>query len=130
MLAGSALILVAVFAVAALALVRPAAMRAFGVRRTLLWGGLVIPAIILTALVAAAFALGERLLAHPREPAPLRIEAMARQWVWQFRYPGGAVTEGRVHMPAGRRFRRHQRRRHPLLLDTAPRRQDRRHPRP
>jgi cytochrome c oxidase subunit 2 len=102
MLAGSALILVAVFAVAALALVRPAAMRAFGVRRTLLWGGLVIPAIILTALVAAAFALGERLLAHPREPAPLRIEAMARQWVWQFRYPGGAVTEGRVHMPAGR----------------------------
>lgn len=102
MLAGSAVIFAAVFIVLALAILRPGAMRAFGAGHTILWGGLVVPAIILTALVGAAFVLGERLLAHPRDPAPLRIEAVARQWVWEFRYPGGAVTQARVHMPAGR----------------------------
>jgi cytochrome c oxidase subunit 2 len=102
MLAGGSVIFAIVFAVAALAILRPGAMRAFGAGRTILWGGLVVPVIILTALVGAAFMLGERLLAHPRDPAPLRIEAVARQWAWEFRYPGGAASQGRVHMPAGR----------------------------
>lgn len=102
MLAGGTVIFLAVFAVAALAVLRPGLLRAFGARRTILWGGLVVPAAILVALVAAALALGERLLAHPRQPAPPRIEAVARQWVWEFRYAGGAVTFDRLHMPAGR----------------------------
>ena len=101
MLAGSGAIFAAVAAVVALALLRPQAMRAFGTGRTILWGGLVVPSIILTALVAAALALGEGLLATPREQMPLRIEAVARQWAWEFRYPDGARSIGRLHMPAG-----------------------------
>ena len=102
MLCGSAVILLVVSAVLALALLRPGGLRAFGSERTILWGGLVVPLAILVALVVTAFALGERLLASPREPAPLRIEAIARQWTWEFRYPGGATSQGRLHMPAGR----------------------------
>lgn len=104
MLAASAAIFLVVSAVLALAFLRPAPLRAFGAERTMLWGGLIVPLVILTALVAAAFALGERLLAIPSEPAPLRIEAVARQWAWEFRYPdsGGISTADRLHMPAGR----------------------------
>lgn len=102
MLAASAAIFLVVSALLALALLRPAPLRAFGAERTMLWGGLIVPLVILTALVAAAFALGERLLAIPREPAPLRIEVVARQWAWEFHYPGGFSTADRLHMPAGR----------------------------
>ena len=104
MLAGGGLIFVVVSAVLALAILLPAPLRAFGAGRTILWGGLVIPTLILAALVTTALALGERLLAIPRVSggAPLRIEALARQWVWEFRYPGGAATFDRLHIPAGR----------------------------
>lgn len=101
MLAGSAAIFLVVGAVLLLAVLRPGRLRAFGAHRTILWGGLVIPSIILTALVTAALALGERLLATPREDMPLRIEATARQWAWEFRYPDGSISAGRLHMPAG-----------------------------
>lgn len=95
-------IFVATASVLALALLRPAWLRAFGEARLILWGGLVIPLVLLASLVAAAFALGERGIAAAREPAALRIEAVARQWVWQFRYPGGQVTTNLLHLPAGR----------------------------
>ena len=99
---GSTAIFLWVWAALALAIAKPAGLRALGPERTMFWGGLVIPLVILTALVAAAFVLGERLLAHPREPAPLRVEAVARQWAWEFRYPGGRTTTGTLHLPAGR----------------------------
>lgn len=101
MLGGSAAIFAAVALVVALALVKPGALHGFGARRTILWGGIVIPGAILAALVGAALALGERLLALPREDMPLRIEVVARQWSWEFRYPDGSVTQGRLHIPAG-----------------------------
>lgn len=101
MLGASAVIFVWMCAVLAFALMRPAPLRAFGTSRTILWGGVVIPMAVLTALVIAAFALGERLLATPRENMPLRIEAVARQWQWEFRYPDGTTTSGRLHIPAG-----------------------------
>lgn len=98
---GAAAIFVVVLALGALAMLRPRAIAAFGPKRTILWGGLVVPTLILTILVIAAFALGERLLATPRADMPLRIEVTARQWVWDFRYPDGSVTSGYVRMPAG-----------------------------
>ncbi|MEO3386900.1 cytochrome c oxidase subunit II [Mesorhizobium sp. CAU 1741] len=101
MLAGFAAIFLMVSAVLALALWKPRTLRTFGAERTMVWGGLVIPSVILTVLVAAALALGERLLAVPSDPAPLRIEAIARQWVWEFRYPDGRATSGRLVMPVG-----------------------------
>lgn len=107
MLAGGTVIFLAVFAMLALAIARPGALRAFGAGRMLLWGGLVVPGVILAALVTAALALGERLLATPRPDMPhtdmpLRIEAVARQWAWEFRYPEGEVAFDRLHVPAGR----------------------------
>jgi cytochrome c oxidase subunit 2 len=99
---GSAAIFLWVSAALLLAVARPAGLRALGPQRTLAWGGVVIPLAVLTALVVSAFALGERLLAHPREPAPLRIEAVARQWAWEFRYPGGRTTTDALHLPMGR----------------------------
>lgn len=101
MLVGSGVIFVLLSIVLAFALTRPGPLRAFGAHNTILWGGLIVPAIILTALVGAAFVLGQRLLATPRETMPLRIEAVARQWQWEFRYPGGGSTVDRLHMPAG-----------------------------
>lgn len=100
MLAASGAIFVWMCVVLTFALLRPGPFRALGSGRTILWGGVVIPLAILTALVIAAFALGERLLATPRENMPLRIEAVARQWQWEFRYPDGTVTVGRLHIPA------------------------------
>ena len=101
MLGASGVIFLWMCVVLTLALARPAPLRALGTGRTILWGGVVIPMAVLTALVIAAFALGERLLATPREDMPLRIEALARQWQWEFRYPDGTTTSGRVHIPAG-----------------------------
>jgi cytochrome c oxidase subunit 2 len=101
MAVGAGVIFAIMCTVLALALLKPRPVRAFGPRRMLLWGGLVVPSIILTALVIAAFALGERLLATPREDMPLRIEAIARQWQWEFRYPDGSSTLDLVHMPTG-----------------------------
>lgn len=104
MLAGGTAIFLAVSLVLWLAVARPSALRATGARATILWGGIVVPSIVLMMLVAAAFALGERLLAKPGEPPPLRIEVAARQWAWEFRYPGdrAARTLDRLVMPAGR----------------------------
>lgn len=101
MVAGGAVIFAVVWAVLVLALLRPAHLRAFGPRRTLIWGGVIVPSLILTALVGAALALGERLLATPRENMPLRIEAIAQKWSWEFRYPNGVTTFGELHIPAG-----------------------------
>lgn len=99
---GSAAIFVAVSAVLAMALFRPAPLRRLGPEGMIRWGGIFFPLSNLVLLVIAAFVLGERLLATPRDPAPLRIEAVARQWQWKFRYPDGETSFDRLHMPAGR----------------------------
>lgn len=101
MLIGAAIIFAVVIGLFALAMLRPKLLADFGPRRTILWGGMIVPSLILTALVIAAFALGERLLATPREEMPLRIEVIARQWVWDFSYPDGSTTSGVVRIPAG-----------------------------
>ena len=100
MLAGATLLFLASSAVLAGAFL-PSVRAALTPGRLILWGGLVVPAVVLTLLVVAAFLLGERLLAGPRADAPLRIEAIARQWVWEFRHPDGRTTFDRLHMPAG-----------------------------
>ena len=72
-------------------------------RWLIMGGGLVLPTTVIAALVATSFALGEKLLVHP-EQAPVRIEATARQWQWEFRYPGSetALSLNELHIPAGR----------------------------
>ena len=103
MLWGGVAIFALVSAVLWLAYRRPARLRAAGPHAIILWGGIVMPTAVLAVLVLAALLLGERLLATPGAPAPLRIEATARQWVWEFRYPdGGATALDRLVIPAGR----------------------------
>jgi cytochrome c oxidase subunit 2 len=101
MLAGSAVLFLGVSAVLLVAWMAPAWLGRSPARRLVLWGGLVMPSVVLTALVTTAFALGEVLLMRSDDP-PLRIEAAARMWSWDFRYPDGGMTENVLHIPAGR----------------------------
>jgi len=103
MLAGGGTIFAAASAALVLAWTRP---RIFGGRPAgvlVLWGGLVLPSVILAMLVFSAFALGERLIGASGSP-PLRIEVEGRQWNWAFRYPmaGDLKTLDTLHIPAGR----------------------------
>ncbi|TCT08310.1 cytochrome c oxidase subunit II [Aquabacter spiritensis] len=63
--------------------------------------GVAFSLVVLTATLAAALWVGERILPHG--PA-LEVRAHARQWSWTFTYPGpdGPVqAEGILHIPAG-----------------------------
>src|SRR5690606_37877344 len=72
-------------------------------RTLILWGGLILPSVILAVLVFCAFALGERLIGQSGSSAPLSIEAEGRRWSWEFRYPAaGMATQDVLHIPAGR----------------------------
>ena len=68
------------------------------------WGlGIAFPAVTLAALTAYGLVIGERLL--PREaPDLVTVEAEGRQWAWTFRYADapGRITDGILHIPAGR----------------------------
>ncbi|WP_276200238.1 cytochrome c oxidase subunit II [Chelatococcus sp. XZ-Ab1] len=101
MLAGATIIFLATLVALAGAFI-PSIRPLLTPKRLILWGGLVVPSLGLTALVAGAFTLGERLL--PRQGAEtLRIEVVARQFAWEFRYPGTPVaTRDVLHIPVGR----------------------------
>lgn len=104
MLAGATAIFVATSAVLALGWTRPGIFGTRSSRILVVWGGLILPSVVLVALVFSAFVLGERLVARPGSAEPLRLEAEGRQWQWTFRYPeaGGLVTVDTLHIPAGR----------------------------
>ncbi|RYI35109.1 MAG: cytochrome c oxidase subunit II [Acetobacteraceae bacterium] len=72
--------------------------------RAWLWGlGLGFPLVTLAALTIYGLVIGERLL--PRDaPDLVTVQAEARQWAWSFGYTDapGMVTEGVLHIPAGR----------------------------
>lgn len=103
MFAGSAVIFLATAVALIVAWIRPSALGTQAPRTLVLWGGLVLPSVVLTALVLTAFVLGDRLVGRGPEPF-LRIEAEGRQWSWEFRYPeaGSLATTDVVHIPAGR----------------------------
>lgn len=65
-------------------------------------GGLALPAVTLVPLAIYGFAVGEKVFARPGQP-DLTVEAIGRQWVWEFAYPeaGGIRTERVLHVPAG-----------------------------
>ena len=72
-------------------------------RTWLLHAGVLMPAVILTALAGYALFLGERLIA-PTHTEIVRVEAIATRWVWRFSYPQHeSVSDTAVlHIPAGR----------------------------
>jgi cytochrome c oxidase subunit 2 len=100
---GALLLFALVMGLLALALLRPATIASVKPGHWIIGGGLVMPVPILLALVIAALLLGERLLPTRGGVQPLRIEAHALQWQWQFRYPDrpGAAPTDILHLPAG-----------------------------
>jgi cytochrome c oxidase subunit 2 len=106
MLAGAAVLFTLVIALFSFAFLRrdsTAKPRRAAGKGFVLWGGLVMPVVVLTALLAYALFLGEWLV--PRaESGVLRIEAKARQWQWDFAYPDAPDardTADILHIPAG-----------------------------
>lgn len=69
-----------------------------------LWGlGLGLPLVTLSVLTVYGLILGERFL--PRAaPDLVTVQAEARQWAWRFSYSDAPdlVTDGVLHIPAGR----------------------------
>jgi len=65
--------------------------------------GLAFPLTVLAALLAYGLLVGERLLPRPA-PDIVTVAAEGRQWAWRFTYADapGRVTEGVLHIPAGR----------------------------
>ena len=102
MLAGSAAIFALVLGLFALVVGRPGWGSSVSGARWIVLGGLVLPGVVLTPLVAYALITGERLLPFTGTARP-RIEAEGRQWSWTFRYPseGGVQTVNVLHLPAG-----------------------------
>jgi cytochrome c oxidase subunit 2 len=101
MLAGSATIFALVIALFAQVIRRPGWGSGVSPARWIVLGGLALPAMVLTPLVAYALIAGERLL--PLPGTRQRIEVEGRQWSWTFRYPGegGVKTVDVLHLPAG-----------------------------
>jgi cytochrome c oxidase subunit 2 len=107
MLAGAAILFLLVMGLFALAMLKPGVAGRLSVRNWILWGGLVMPVPVLAVLTYASLFQGERILRldGAAAEAPLRIEARARRWQWEFRYldaPGAAPTIDVLHIPAGR----------------------------
>lgn len=104
MLVGSAAILGLVLALLTAALLRrPARDDESGIPFWLWTLGLGFPLVTLSALTVYGLVIGERLL--PRAaPDLVTVGAEARQWAWSFTYPDapGLLTEGVLHIPAGR----------------------------
>ena len=106
MLVGSIFLFGLVMALFALTMLRPGFGSSVPAGTWIVSGGLLMPVPILTLLVYFALFQGERLLPHQDETIqPLRIEARARQWEWEFRYlddGGTPSTTDILHIPAGR----------------------------
>lgn len=100
---GSLILFALIMVLLALSFLRPAAISAIKPIHWIIGGGLIMPVPILIALLVAALLLGEQLLPKPGGAAPMRIEAHASRWQWQFSYPetpGASATET-LHLPAG-----------------------------
>ncbi len=105
MLAGAVLLFVLVMALFILTMLRPGFGRNVAPHRWIVLGGLVLPVPVLVPLLAYSFAQGERLLLVGDAAAkPVRIEARARMWQWEFIYldqQGLPSTLDTLHLPAG-----------------------------
>lgn len=71
-------------------------------RPWILWGGVIIPLIILLAVLF--FNLRSLTALASPAAAPLTVEVIGHRWWWEVRYPDeGIVTANEIRIPAGRR---------------------------
>jgi len=101
MLAGAAVLFLLVMVIFVLVIRRPGWGSHLSPERWIVFGGLVLPALVLVPLVTYGMIVGERLVPRPAGFTE-HIAAEGRQWVWTFRYPdhGGLETTGVLHLPA------------------------------
>ena len=106
MLAGSALLFSLVLGLFGLTMLRPGFGSRISPRDWIVSGGLLMPIPVLAMLTYYALFQGERLLPSDEDGiAPVRIEARARQWEWEFRYldeEGVPSTLNVLHVPIDR----------------------------
>ncbi|MBX3446208.1 MAG: cytochrome c oxidase subunit II [Parvibaculaceae bacterium] len=103
MLAGSALLFLLVMGLFALVMLRPEAGRRWSPRAWIVGGGILMPVPVLFVLLLFAFGQGERHLPWRGEHNPVRIEARAHMWFWEFHYldyPDVEPTVDVLHIPA------------------------------
>jgi len=100
MIAGGTAVFVLMLALFALVILRPHWGARMSPRNWIIWGGVVLPVLVLAPLVVLSLIAGDRLLPSDKV---VRIEAEASQWQWTFRYPdhGGAETVDILHLPSG-----------------------------
>ena len=106
MLAGSTFLFALVIGLFAMTMLRPGFGASVSPRGWIVAGGLLMPIPVLILLTYYALFQGERLLPSDEGGiAPLRIEARARQWQWDFRYldeAGAPSTLNVLHIPVDR----------------------------
>jgi cytochrome c oxidase subunit 2 len=109
MFVGSTVVCAVVFVLVLAAVLRGRGTRApsqtdsRGARGLMLFGGAVVPFVVLVAL----FVLILRTLPSTAQPTPgsasLRIDVIGHEWFWEVRYPQQhVVTANEIHIPAGR----------------------------
>lgn len=70
--------------------------------RWILWGGVVLPVVVVVPLSFLTLVIGQRLWTLSTDDA-LEIEVVGHQYWWEVRYPEtGAVTANEIHIPVGR----------------------------
>ena len=105
MLIGAVALFILMMVLFGLVMLRPGAGSGLSRRGWILAGGLGMPLPILTALLVYALIQGERLLPYPTQGV-VRVEAVARQFAWEFHYPEmegveAGTTLNVLHIPAG-----------------------------
>ena len=105
---GTVVLLLVVLAIA-VAIRGPHPMRAWlASARTVVWAGIVFPAVTLTALLGYGVWLTRASTAIPSGDGALRIEVVGEQWWWRISYPqpgGGGppvATANEIRIPTGR----------------------------
>jgi cytochrome c oxidase subunit II len=80
------------------------ARRTLGHPRFIVAGGIIMPVVVLTALLAHTLGLARALgLPLPGDVPPLRIEVIGHQFWWEVRYPEARiVTANEIRIPTGR----------------------------
>lgn len=73
-------------------------------RRFIVWGGIILPAAVLSALLSVTIIT---LQALPKGQGTVDIQVIGHQFWWEVRYPGGIVTANELHIPVSEEVRVH-----------------------
>jgi cytochrome c oxidase subunit 2 len=74
-------------------------------RRWVVWGGVVLPVVVLVPLAGLVFVTSQS-IAEPPDAGDMVIEVVGHKYWWEVRYPEtGAVTANEIHVPVDRRIR-------------------------